>query len=340
MSSSTKLQKRWGPQKAQKHYCKVCRTFIQPDARSIQRHETGNRHKNNLLRQQKAREACKLLQDRQQAAADRELARLDEIVGSSTPHVRQTRTPDLGIAPSRTSKGDGMEELRTRAEERVKEYLEEDEEEYDVFPDEVLGQYSINGVVYLDGRFHEDLLKPAMNCEAVRLTDAGGEMEEMWEKARITFVQVRHELRRGLKRLCHDYTVKFDADGAIERKRSNDIRVVAPKLANQEIHENEAGVGWSTVSVRYIEVGEDAGPNLKEESGTTSTATHLGHVDEENGADDAYAAFNPFGGKYKGVDLESKPVVGDEYSSGAAVARSSPPRIGNITFKKRKKKRT
>jgi hypothetical protein len=113
-----------------KHWCPLCKTFVQRDARSIRIHEESLRHLGVVKR--------RLTQ----------AARLKE--NSAATGI------SLVVAPSLSSS-------------TVKDKV------VDLRSDEVLGQYCVRSVVYLQGEYHEDLLLLHSSSIQMSLLDEDGE---------------------------------------------------------------------------------------------------------------------------------------------------------------------
>mmetsp|Transcript_10115 Transcript_10115/g.19828 ORF Transcript_10115/g.19828 Transcript_10115/m.19828 type:complete len:502 (+) Transcript_10115:162-1667(+) len=312
------MPKRWGPQASQRHFCKVCKIFIQPDKKSILHHELNNRHKNNLRRLQQDRERNREREDREKARLETELARLDAAARTATsaPEARSwKRSPsDLRASDSETRNSkrlnagqgfkEGSEDSRTGLSSLPggdEEYDEDTVEAYQVEEDAVLGQYSVDGVLYLEGVLHEDLLQEGCVCEAVRIIskveeDAENEVfpgaeedgeddeepEEDWRSAKV--VKVSAEFDSTTDQWKREYTVRFDEDGLERSFPCTDLRIVAPPPPQQacidmpDSSSSENG-GWSTVSVRYAELDDKrVGPSsskIKQEKHQKADETSL-----------------------------------------------------------------
>lgn len=166
-------------------------------------------------------------------------------------------------------------------EEAVEEEEEEEDQPLDIARDDVLGQYSLElfdssdeltgSATYLQGDWHEDLLKPGFEVEAFVTIPSG---EEDWKKARIERVeyrvkqiksleaaeeedpQVRYRKRR---MLVVSLTRNAETAGETSKKlftvSSVNVRIVAPegpkeRLKSTEKAENEKRKfkeSWTTV---------------------------------------------------------------------------------------------
>ena len=215
---------------------------------------------------------------------------------------------------------------------------EEEEEEEEVDPDEVLGQYTLDDTLFLQGNWHEDLLVVGTVCEVfIDNQYIFNEEDVEWRPAEVAEVQVKtvkHKDAAGdVKNMSlRAYKVKVHrADGSelvlpIDPK---EIRLRAPKPPEQlPTAEEEKQIelaelqgmkdpGWSTVSVSVVD--EEAGHVVKLEDGGEGQVKVEGvgvkkeeeeeekHemevLDDEN---DAYATFNPFGGDYKGFKVRTQ----------------------------------
>lgn len=118
-----------------KHWCPLCKTFIQNDLKSIRNHEEGLRHLGVVKRRLN------------QAARVKDFA-----AGASTSTT--SRYSSAQFSSSSTS-----------ATEK---------EPITVRDDEILGQYSVRGTVYFQGEYHEDLLTVSSSCCQLSLVDEEG----------------------------------------------------------------------------------------------------------------------------------------------------------------------
>jgi len=121
-----------------KHWCPLCRTFIQNDPKSIRAHEQGLRHLGVVKRQLAQAARAKDIATHQSAAST---ARRPP---SSLPPPPQFNEDDVVQKP------------------------------VEVASDEVLGQYVVRKVVYFQGEYHEDLLLLPSSSVQLSLVDEEG----------------------------------------------------------------------------------------------------------------------------------------------------------------------
>ncbi|GBG33037.1 Hypothetical Protein FCC1311_092612 [Hondaea fermentalgiana] len=261
--------------------------------------------------EQQEREKNRERETRERARLERELARIDRAARGLAPAPEAERRPSRGKTPKLSG------ETALHAQQAPQDPEQDDDdalELYQVDSDLILGQYSVDGVLYLEGVLHEDLLQEGCPCEAVRVLPPKGdhdaasglqvnedqedepEPEEDWCSARIA--RVSASFNAGSNAWEREYTVKFDDDGVEEVIQCTDLRIVAPKppfLAPSLAPggDNEAQGGWSTVAVQYTELEEhneaseqtppakaDGGPRLIK--GEVEDAVHAAAQSEDS----------------------------------------------------------
>ena len=184
---------------------------------------------------------------------------------------------------------------------------EEEEEEGAVLSEgDILGQYEVDGQVYLQGDYHCDILVPGTTCQAISSKD------DDWRSARIS--QVRASRNPEKNEIVRKYDVVFDNDETTQRDLpARDIRLLAPRcpapqqlIAARVRAEREAETAakpgaWTSIT-RLIPLATPEEVIVKEEEASAAIATQSHQ--QIRGDDDAYAAANPYGGAYKGYVLD------------------------------------
>jgi hypothetical protein len=331
-------------QKLSRHYCEVCRTWTQGDPVSVRVHARGNRHARAVREKEQATAAARSAAERGQREVDRELAAIDRAARAALGLAPAAAT---GPAPAREAPRQARQGAAPARGEAAEEAPEEDGDEDSPFAllsgEQVLGQYEIDGVVYLEGRLHHDLLQVGRRCEAIvlekpapRAADrgeggsaealeqpepaaeeheeaaaAGDEAEEeVWRQAEV--VEAANMAGGKPQRRL---TLRFLPDGPTCVVPAKDIRIVAPPPP--PIPPPVARGEWSVVSVRVVtdEGAPAAAPAAEPRPPQPQTISWGGHapapappklqVRELPGAgdEDALGTFNPFGGAYKGFEL-------------------------------------
>mmetsp|Transcript_7502 Transcript_7502/g.9792 ORF Transcript_7502/g.9792 Transcript_7502/m.9792 type:complete len:224 (-) Transcript_7502:200-871(-) len=162
-----------------------------------------------------------------------------------------------------------------------------EENDFVVDLEEVLGQYCIDGSVYLQGNLHEDLLLPGTVCEALVVKPVNGvplpklgldqnSDDADWETVRIQSISVRSVEKEEssvsvVVRVFHVKGLNWDMSVVAQSVESKDIRIKAPAPPVQPPSDSEVEYleglklglsGWSTVTVRTI---PDVEVQIKEE---------------------------------------------------------------------------
>ncbi len=311
-----------------RYYCEVCRTWTQGDAASVRVHMRGNRHARAVRDKEQAAGKARAAAERGQRDVDRELAAIDRAARAA-----------LGLAPAaaaapapRQAHQDAARASDEPAEEARDEHGDEDSPFALLSGEQVLGQYEIDGIVYLEGRLHQDLLQVGRRCEAVVLekptaasgngdadeahelpepaADEHGEEaeaeEEVWREAEV--VEAANIVSdRPQRRL----TLRFLPDGPTCQVPAKDIRIAAPPPP--PIPAPVPRGEWSVVSVRVVtdEGAPAAAPSTEARPpqpqsiswGGLAPAPSKVREMPDAGDEDALGTFNPFGGAYKGFEL-------------------------------------
>lgn len=253
------------------------------------------------------------------------------------------------------------------------EEVEESEEE-EVDPEEVLGQYTLDGALFVQGNWHEDLLVSGTECEVfIDNKYIFNEEDVEWRPAEVAQVQVKtikfKDASGDVKnRSIRAYTVKVrrsDGSELVLPIDPKEIRLRAPKPpVNPPTAAEQAAIektelegvkdaGWSTVSVSMVPAEEDiieskvkledgiARP-VKVEDEPLEKEADKKETEVLDDANDAYATFNPFGGDYKGFKIERKEELrsGFDKDPGEVSAFSTGATEGKkVKFRSRKKKK-
>eukprot|EP00924_Labyrinthula_sp_SR-Ha-C_P011453 maker-scaffold_46-snap-gene-1.101-mRNA-1 protein AED:0.00 eAED:0.00 QI:7/1/1/1/1/1/2/1136/289 len=284
--------------------CKICKIYIDKDKDSVRKHKNSSFHKSNLKRRERKIDAEK-----------RKLRGINAQIGK--PFKKKK-------VYEHVEKKTGFELLDNNVE-MTTEHNEVDYEKFNVGDEQVLGQYEVEGKVYFQGDFHEDLLRVGTFCEAFS--------EDDWRKARIHRIEERlkmiHSGGSFIRRVyfvfifpeqtteVHNIVMK-EAD--VRETSPEDIRIEAPGPPEGEIPIEKAdAIGglqyeeaqWETV-VKREEKPADSLVKLEE------TVDNLIEAEKQQ--------------QYKGFNIK---LGGEEVSVQSTVSRrvSKP-----VAFKKRKKR--
>ncbi|KAJ0402935.1 hypothetical protein P43SY_005920 [Pythium insidiosum] len=357
----------------ERHYCKFCNVWMQSDKASIRHHEQGGRHKQNVDAALKAKRRDKsdaAAAERELAQQLREIERAahakfatDVATGSSSavssaggavlpppPPPRRSR-PSAPVAQQR--RDDAPPPLPAfNGEEDGGEPVKEDDK----------GIYAVRGVVYLDGKRHETQLITGSACQI------WSDEHDEWIDALVenAVVQRIPNTDRSFAR----YVITYMAPGATEPVTEQDVRSDRLRIALpagvtledaerllQKVDAGDAetvmqahipidestGMGeWSTVVVREIDESAEAIARREEEA-AREEATRVKQEQQREGLEDfsgqgdnALGAFNPWGGSYKGIELDKETAKSRQAREEEIMIQTN----GNVAFKKRCKAET
>ena len=250
------------------------------------------------------------------------------------------------------------------------EHEEEDKEK----EKEDNGVYSVRGVVYLEGKKHEMQLERGSACqiwveEVEQWMDALVEQvtvhivpntdltfkrftvmymlppsEEGLENGEKAKPSTEHDVLADRLRIPLPTNVTLEAAEQMVEQWRNGGTAEAATWAPVVIDETTGMGEWITVEVRHIDESEEAVAKRAEEA--EAEATRLAEERKRLDAldpsfmqeDNALGAFNPWGGNYKGVNVED---AADATATGLSSSRREEINIttnGNISFKKRGQK--
>ncbi|KAG6611029.1 WW domain-binding protein 4 [Phytophthora cinnamomi] len=278
-----------------------------------------------------------------------------------------------GNAPQRKPPSSGGGQYRPPL---VQEEEPEEEEEDDK------GVYAVRGVVYLEGKKHDAQLETGSACQ-IWVEDAEQWIDALVERATVHTVP-NTELSFRRFTVMYMLPPSEDAEKNGEKPKpvteqevlADRLRIPLPanvtleaaeKMVDQWRNGGDAagaevqppvvidettGMGeWSTVEVRQIDERPEAVAKRAEEA--EAEAARLAEEQKRMDAledfssqgDNALGAFNPWGGSYKGVNLDGNvEVAADGSSSSIAAAPHREEEInittnGNVSFKKRGQKK-
>lgn len=247
-------------------------------------------------------------------------------------------------------------------------YVEQDEEPEEDEDDN--GVYAVKGVVYLEGKKHENQLETGSACQ-IWVEAAEQWLDALLEKATVHTIP---NTELSFRRFTVMYMLPATAEGEKPRPmtetevKSDRLRIALPSNVTLEAAEKmveqwraggdasasaapavpideTTGMGeWSTVEVRQIDESPEAVAQRAAEA-----EAEAARIEEEqkrmdaledfsSQGDNALGAFNPWGGSYKGVNI-------DDAAEGSAV--SAPAHSydeihittkGTVGFKKRERK--
>lgn len=320
----------------EKHFCKYCKCWCSGNKNSIARHEKGVRHNENVrvwyLRKREQRyqkekdtrendKAMREIEKAAQAAFSQDLAAIaGGKFGASTQRgvfvpqsqlqshlAQQTATPPKAPTCSAAPKYSRTEFEKGQQEEPLLE------RKVDLKDDPFAGQYIVKGQVYIETRYHEDKLVRGVRCEA------WSEADEEWKPCAIESV---YKFAVPNTDLCiRQYTVKYP-DEVFEYARADKIRMVVPPPPEDaptqvqdeaptetatddpadetaELQRSATGYGtWTVMANPTAPLPPPPAPPMK--------ALVPAGADVDDSSTDAFKAFNPYGGAYKGVDVEDE----------------------------------
>lgn len=356
----------------ERHYCKYCDIWCGYTKQDIKHHESGNKHKFNV--EKFLRDAAKRKEKQK-----RDKDRLEHDLGSIERAAHEQVKKDALLAsrvPPAQQRRDWAARKRRRAGEDVEEESEEEEDDGPAFegaplPGEILGQYCMKNVLYLDGNWHEDLLMEGTECQSVWSED------DDWHSAKIE--RTYEQPLPGTHVVVRHYIVAFHDTDIKEEKFARDIRLLPPaapaegegeeandvaadvtatsdgvkvdgsectEAALSEASETTAAPGgWTTVSVRLVPTDGAAVANCTDgisASASNSKASAAAMAAEAEATEgDAATAFNPFGGAYKGFRItsadEKRIGCAEDFVAPGATSAASAMQAGAVKFKRKKK---
>ncbi|KAL3663515.1 hypothetical protein V7S43_011403 [Phytophthora oleae] len=269
--------------------------------------------------------------------------------------------------PNPPSRGQYRHPIQQEAE------LEEEEDE------DSNGVYAVRGVVYLEGKKHGTQLETGSACqiwveEAEQWIDAlveqatvhtipntdlsfrrftvmymlppSEEAEQKGEKAK---PMTEREVLADRLRIPLPSSVTLEAAEKMVDQWRNGGDAAQEEAMPPVVIDETTGMGeWSTVEVRQIDESPEA--VAKRAAEAEAEAEHLAEEQKRLDAledfsgqgDNALGAFNPWGGTYKGVNLDDSSAVSADGSSAPAPKREEEINIstnGNVSFKKRGQKK-
>ncbi|KAL4164545.1 hypothetical protein KRP22_004410 [Phytophthora ramorum] len=257
----------------------------------------------------------------------------------------------------------------------------EQEEEVEEEEEDDNGVYAVRGVVYLEGKKHETQLETGSACQ-IWVEDAEDWIDALVERATVhTVPNTELSFRRFTVVYMLPQSEEAAKDGdkpkpmterdvLADRLRiplpSNVTLEAAEKMVDQWRNGGDAGktqtqapvvidettgMGeWSTVEVRQIDespeaVAQRAAEAEAETARLTEEQKRLDALEDfSSQGDNALGAFNPWGGSYKGVNLDDAA----EATADGPLSTAAPPRReeeinittdGNVSFKKRGQKK-
>ncbi|POM69594.1 WW domain-binding protein 4 [Phytophthora palmivora] len=292
--------------------------------------------------------------------------------GAPPPPPRNRTTP---TPPSRTAQSNGNTAVALSGRQPVGVYrppiVQEEEPEED---EDDHGVYAVRGVVYLEGKKHESQLETGSACQ-IWVEEAEQWIDALVEQATVHTVP---NTDRSFRRFTVMYMLPLSEEAVksgekpkpmTEREVLADrLRIPLPDNVTLEAAEKmveqwrnggnterssvlideTTGMGvWSTVEVRQIDESPEAVAKraAEAEAETARLAEEQKRLealeDFSSQGDNALGAFNPWGGSYKGVNLDDGAAAAD--SSAAPVPhREEEINIttnGNVNFKKRGQKK-
>ncbi|RQM15907.1 hypothetical protein DD237_002721 [Peronospora effusa] len=238
------------------------------------------------------------------------------------------------------------------------------------------GVYSVRGVVYLEGKKHETQLESGSACQ-IWVEEVEQWLDALVEQATVHTVPntdlafrrftVMYMLPPSEEGLTNGDKAKpiTERDVLADRLRiplpTNVTLETAEKMVNQwrtgetaevatwapVVIDETTGMGeWSTVEVRHIDESEEAVAKRAEEAEAEAIRLaeerkRLDALDHSSTqGDNALGAFNPWGGNYKGVNVED---AADATANGLSSSRREEEinitTNGNVSFKKRGQKK-
>ena len=302
------------PQPKTKHWCQYCNIFVGKGEIDIQHHERGWRHKNNVQRYLK----------------------------------KQSKGMKKGNAQI--------------AEERKRDQAKAKEKELEEIVEKDDGYYVVDGRPYMEGAFHLNLLRSrrdTLEIEAVWPED------DEWLPARISsngfgklgmgmtsILVVFHTQRDSPQRLVSLDNIRIPVAPPPPPRSiniHNTVKSMDEGTLAVQSRDVSTGLGAWTVTRVYKEEESNA-EGLSPKSSLSKRPAPSRDVDsEEEEASDIFSAFNPYGGTYRGIDLQnsSRNVKAAATNSPAPAMRvnraetaTGAPTPGVVaTFRKRKPKK-
>lgn len=311
-----------------RHWCKQCGCWLQGDEKSIRLHESQWRHKNRVQAIIRKGKREKFKKQKEQEKLQRELDRI-----SNAAEVA------VGIKTKQNQKFDDKNIQQQQTNDEINQaqnfYEEIDEIDQVVEPGEILGQYTMDGVLFLQGNWHEDLLVDGTPCEAIIVDDDDNDHDDDdgWKSGYVNNVSV---IREGIK-IKRNYWLMLQGETKPRLVNPRDIRLRAPKPPPIESkEEKDAADGWETIAVRVTNETTTES-NIKQEEPNQLKISNNNDDPEEQ---DAYTTFNPFGGKYKGFDIDTSDNKRTNFETTSKSSSHQPQTTtSKPKFKKRKKKK-
>ncbi|RLN86231.1 hypothetical protein BBJ28_00012899 [Nothophytophthora sp. Chile5] len=272
--------------------------------------------------------------------------------------------------PPRKPAPAGQDSGRHRRE--LQEEPEEEEEEDN-------GVYAVRGVVYLEGKKHETQLETGSACQ-IWVEEVEEWLDALLEQ---TTVHTIPNTELSFRRFTVMYMLPPSADTPEEKPKpvtehevlADRLRIQMPagmtlEAAEKMVEQWRSGGGveaemevsvpvvidettgmgeWSTVEVRQVDESEEAVAQraAEAEAEAARVAEEQRRLDAledfSSQGDNALGAYNPWGGSYKGVQLDDASEMTTETTTttSASVNRGEEIRIttnGNVGFKKRDRK--
>ncbi|KAG1708920.1 hypothetical protein DVH05_022552 [Phytophthora capsici] len=278
-----------------------------------------------------------------------------------------TTTAIAANAPSTIlpSKGQYRHPIQQEAE------LEEEE-------DDSNGVYAVRGIVYLEGKKHSSQIETGSACqiwveEAEQWIDALVEQatvhtvpntelsfrrfsvmymlplsEEAGNKGEKAKPVTEREVLADRLRIPLPPNVTLEAAEKMVEQWHNGGDAAQGEIPNIAIDESTGMGEWSTVEVRQIDespeaVAQRAAEAEAEAEHAAEEQKRLDALEDFSGqGDNALGAFNPWGGSYKGVNLDDASAVSADGFSATASKHEEEINIstnGNVSFKKRGQKK-
>ncbi|GMF24501.1 unnamed protein product [Phytophthora lilii] len=255
--------------------------------------------------------------------------------------------------------------------------MEEEPEEKD---EDDKGVYAVRGVVYLEGKKHETQLETGSACQ-IWVEDAEQWLDALVEQATVHTVPntelsfrrftimymlppseeaskngekpqpvTEREVLADRLRIPLPANVTLEAAETMVDQWRNGGDAAASGTQSSVVIDETTGMGeWSTVEVRQIDespeaVAQRAAEAEAEVARLEEEQKRLDALEDFSGqGDNALGAFNPWGGSYKGINLDD---AGGDTAAGSASA-TAPRREeeinittnGNVSFKKRGQKK-
>lgn len=281
-----------------RYQCEICDIWMDNNKASISLHENGWKHKNNVRMRLDLSEKVK--------------KNYEKVVKKYDNNNNQNRTNKSEIITSNNTGNYQQHPLIlhfdiNKPNDDVEGYsnIFDETEEHTLQEGEIAGQYFNfdSQFLYLMGDWHEDMIIPNMVCEVIDLKSNDGD----WKSAMIEKVIDNQNIEVKL----FDEGIEDEDENEKEIKlivSSSDIRFIAPMPPERSI----TGLGeWKTVSItntNLSQTNENNDSNMEEDvdnflSKITKSANE--NKKEENEEESVYKTFNPFGGSYRGVKIDT-----------------------------------